>query len=152
MPSSVHQWLLVWIARRMVRDGFVVSGFDGRAPRGMEWSSLPAPFSYGGIRADAWGQRRASKLLAFGEAKTFADIDNAHTRQQLKILGRIQMKGIHIPCPLYIAIPRSAVYELDNVLIDVGLLGARHIVRLHVPDVLLRDTVYEPNEDSRTSA
>lgn len=152
MPSSAHQWLQVWIARRMVRDGFVVSGFDGRAPRGLEWSSLPAPFSYEGIRADAWGQRTASKLIAFGEAKTFADIDTEHTRQQLQILGRTRMTGSDTPCPLYIGIPRSAVYELDKVLIDVGLLGAKHVVRLHVPDVLLKDAVYDPREDSRTSA
>src|SRR5262245_47786966 len=75
VPSITHQWLLVWAARRMTKDGFVVSGFDGRAPRGEEWSSLPRPFLHQGVRADAWGQHARDQLIAFGEAKTFGDID-----------------------------------------------------------------------------
>ena len=40
-------------------------------------------------------------------------------------------------CPLYIAVPRSAAYALDRVLIDVGLIASKHVKRLHVPGVLL---------------
>ena len=139
MPSSTHQWLLVWAARRMVKDGFIVSGFDGSAPRGEEWSSLPTPFTFHGVRADVWGQRKQDQMVAFGEAKTFHDIDTAHTRRQLEVLGKTKMKGAKVCCLLYIAVPHSAVYELDRVLIDVGLLRAKNLVRLHIPDILVEE-------------
>jgi hypothetical protein len=38
---------------------------------------------------------------------------------------------------LYVVIPRSAAYALDRVLIDLGLMRAAHIRRLHVPSTLL---------------
>lgn len=94
----------------------------------------------------------AGRLIAFGEAKTFDDIDTGHTRRQLEVLGKTYMKGLSTPCPLYMGIPRSAAYELDRVLIDAGLLGAKHIVRIHVPDILLKDTDHASSEDYRTSA
>lgn len=152
MPSSAHQWLLVWNARRMVKDGFMVSGFDGNAPRGEEWSSLPAPFTFCGVRADAWGQRDSGQMIAFGEAKSFHDIDTLHTRRQMEVLGKMKMKGSTAYCPLYISIPRSAVYELDRVLIAVGLLRATNLVRVHVPDVFLKDTLHGTREAPRTPA
>lgn len=152
MASSTHQWLLVWAARRMVKDGFIVSGFDGTAPRGNEWSSLPVPFTLEGVRADAWGLRQRDRSIAFGEAKTFDDIDTIHTRRQLRVLGKTKMKGSTAFCPFYIAIPHSAVYELDRVLIDVGLLRAKNLVRVHVPDVLLKDTLNVARETYRTPA
>jgi hypothetical protein len=135
----------------MVKDGFLVSGFDGRAPRADEWSSLRTPFTFRGIRADVWGQREQDHLIAFGEAKTFRDIDTTHTRRQLEVLGKTKMKGAKI-CPLYIAVPRSAVYELDRVLIDVGLLRAKNIVRLHIPDVLVEEALHGSRQSYRTSA
>jgi hypothetical protein len=136
----------------MVKDGFVVSGFDGRAPRGEEWSLLPSPFVFHGVRADAWGQRDQDKMIAFGEAKCFHDIDNHHTRRQLRVLGRTRMKGTKGCCPLYIAVPHSAVYELDRVLIDIGLLGAKNLVRLHIPDVVLEEAWHGSRESYGTSA
>ena len=148
----MHQWLLVWAARRMVKDGFVVAGFDGRAPRGAEWSSLPSPFTFNGVRADVWGGREYDRLIAFGEAKTFHDIDTAHTRRQLEVLGKTKMKRAKTHCPLYIAVPRSAVYELDRVLIDVGLLRAKNVVRLHIPDVLVEEASYGSSQSYRISA
>lgn len=152
MPSSAHQWLLVWAARRMVRDGFVVSGFDGSAPRDRSWSALPTPFTLNGVRADAWGQRPGDGLIAFGEAKTARDVDTAHTRQQLAVLARTRMKGASVPCPVYIAIPRSAAYDLDRVLIDVGLIRTKNIIRLHVPEVLIEEYPHAAREGYRTSA
>jgi hypothetical protein len=38
---------------------------------------------------------------------------------------------------LYLAAPRSMSIEIDAVLSRVGLLGAREVVRLHIPDCLL---------------
>ena len=152
MPSSAHQWLLVWASRRMVRDGFVVSGFDGRAPRCKELSALPSPFVFQQVRADAWGQRPKDRMIAFAEAKTFDDVDTEHTRRQLEILGKTRIKGSQTPCPLYIAVPRSAVYELDSVLIDIGLLRAPNVVRLHIPDALIEETAHGSRQTSRTPA
>ena len=152
MPSSAHQWLLVWAVRRMVRDGFVVSGFDGSAPRDRNWSALSAPFVLNGVRADAWGQKPGNHLIAFAEAKTVGDVDKAHTRQQLAMLGHTRMKGAAVPCPVYVAIPRSAAYDLDRVLIDIGLIRARNIVRLHVPDALIEEYSHGSREGYRTSA
>ena len=134
----------------MVKDGFIVSGFDGSAPRGEEWSSLPAPFTFGRVRADTWGQRERGQMIAFGEAKTFHDIDTIHTRRQLEVLGKTKMKASTAYCPLYIAVPHSAVYELDKVLIDVGLLRAKNLMRVHVPDVFLKDTLHGTRENYRT--
>jgi hypothetical protein len=136
----------------MVMDGFIVSGFDGRAPRGEEWSSLPTPFIFHGVRADVWGQREQDQVVAFGEAKTFHDIDTAHTRRQLEVLGKTKMKGAKVGCPLYIAVPHSAVYELDRVLIDVGLLRAKNVVRLHIPDVYVEEALHGSRQSSRTAA
>jgi hypothetical protein len=152
VPSSTHQWLVIWAARRMTRDGFVVSGFDGRAPRGEEWSSLPSPFVFQGVRADAWGQRTLDQKLAFGEAKTFSDVDTDHTRRQLDVLGKTRMKKAKAYCPLYIAVPRSAVYELDRVLIDVGLLRAKNVVRLHIPDILVEEVAHGSRQTYCTPA
>jgi hypothetical protein len=136
----------------MVKDGFIVSGFDGCAPRGEEWSSLSSPFIFRGVRADTWGQRRHDQMIAFGEAKSFHDIDTPHTRRQLDVLGKTRMKGTTVCCPLYIAVPRSAAYELDRVLIDTGLLRARNLVRLHIPDVFVEKASYGSHQSYRTSA
>jgi hypothetical protein len=123
----------------MMKDGFVLRGFDGEAPREKRWSRLPRPFELGGLRPDAWGYRDDDQMIGFAEAKVFSDIDTEHTRKQLAVFGRTKIKCSVATCPLYVAVPRSAVYELDRVLIDVGLIRARNLVRLHIPDVLLDD-------------
>jgi hypothetical protein len=135
----------------MARDGYIVSGFDGRAPQ-QQRQILPQPFSIRGVRPDAWGQRADGAEFAFAEAKTVDDIDTAHSRHQLRILGNVNVRGKETACPLYIAVPRSGVYKLDRVLIDAGLLRARHVVRLHIPDVLLENAAYGSSEDARNSA
>lgn len=141
MAGVAHQWLLVWASRRMQADGFTTSGFDGRARQGGLWNALPAPFPIAGLRPDAWGLRERDALLAIAEAKTAADINSAHTRQQLSMFGRVRVGSgsERRPCPLYVAIPRSGVRLLDRVLAQLGLAGASHIVRIHVPDILLQD-------------
>ena len=76
-------------------------------------------------------------MIGFAEAKTERDVDNAHTRTQLRVLGYARMRDGKTPCPLYIAVPRSCAHALDRVLVDVGLIAARHVRRIHVPEVLL---------------
>lgn len=137
MPSHAHQSLLLWGVRRMISDGFCIAGFDGRIDQAGELNRLPAPIELRGVRPDACGVSPAEGTLGFVEAKTGGDIDNQHTRQQLRVLGYARMRDRDTRCPLYIAIPRSCAYALDRVLIDVGLIGSRHVRRIHVPDILL---------------
>jgi hypothetical protein len=121
----------------MAADGFVLGGFEAKAIQAGIWNALPPPFVLKGVRPDAWGLRTKDSLFAFAEAKAANDIDNKHTRSQLRVFGHTKMRSNAHQCPLYIAIPWSAAYVLDHVLIDLGLISARHIVRLHVPEVLL---------------
>lgn len=137
MPSHAHQSLLLWGARRMIADGFVLTGLDGRLEQAGAWGRLPPPFEIYGVRPDACGISIPGGLIAFAEAKTHDDVDNAHTRAQLRVLGRARMRDGKTRCPLYIAVPRSAAYALDRVLVDLGLIGSTHVRRLHVPGVLL---------------
>ena len=117
--------------------------------RDRSWSNLPAPLTFNGVRADAWGQRPRGDLIAFGEAKTADEVDTLHTREQLTMLGHTRMKSAAVPCPVYIAIPRSAAYYLDRVLIDVGLIRAENIIRLHVPDVLIEEYAHGSRQGYR---
>lgn len=98
------------------------------------------------------GQKSQGRLIAFGEAKRANDIDTDHTRRQLSVLGHTKMKESARLCPVYVAIPRSAVYELDRVLIDVGLIRAKNIIRLHVPDILIEEYQHGSREGYCTSA
>lgn len=121
----------------MSSDGFEPCGFEASAPQAGIWNSLPIPFSINGVRPDAWGLRSRDALIAFAEAKTAGDVDTKHTREQLKVFGSTRLSNDPRPCPLYVAVPRSCANLLDRVLVDIGLLRARHIVRLHIPDILL---------------
>jgi hypothetical protein len=137
MASIAHQWLLVWAARRMCADGFLLGGFEAYARQAGVWNALPPPFELRGVRPDAWGIRTEDSLLAFGEAKTEDDIDTRHTRAQLSVFGFTRMRQSVHRCPLYISIPRSAASRLDRVLADLDLIGAKHVIRLHIPDALI---------------
>jgi hypothetical protein len=121
----------------MAADGFVLTGLDGQVEQAGPWGALPAPFQFRGVRPDACGVRSGDGVIGFAEAKTHGDVDNAHTREQLSVLGFARMRDGRTRCPLYIAVPRSAAYALDRVLIDVGLIASRHVKRLHIPSVLL---------------
>ena len=139
MPSSPHQSLLLWIARKMTADGFLLTGCDGSMPQGGLWNSLHAPPELAGVRPDACGIAPATGEFAFGEAKTIQDIDTTHTRKQLRVFGRLIHRQGGAACRLYIAVPRSAAGALDHVLSQVGLQGARHVIRLHIPDCMVTD-------------
>lgn len=121
----------------MVQDGFLLGGFEAPAAQGGVWNALPPPFALKGVRPDAWGLRTDDALLGFAEAKTGGDIDNSHTRTQLRVFGFTRMRTTARYCPLYLAVPQSRASSLDRVLIDLQLSRADHLVRLHVPDALL---------------
>lgn len=123
----------------MAADGFVVASCDGPMPQGGLWNFLPRPLEFGGVRPDACGISPATGEYAFGEVKTFKDVNTLHTREQLCVFGRLKNPDKKTACRLYVAVPRSAADDLDHVLGQAGLLGARHVVRLHIPDCFLED-------------
>jgi hypothetical protein len=130
----------------MNADGFVPGGFEAPATQAGVWNSLPAPFALKGVRPDAWGLRARDLLLAFAEAKTSSDIDTRHTRDQLRVFGFTHLTNDPRPCPLYVVVPRSCAGLLDRVLGDLGLISARHLIRLHIPDILLSEQHDGPQE------
>jgi hypothetical protein len=136
MASTLHQTLLLWAARRMTADGFLVSGFDGTAERGGRFNALPMSFVLRGRRPDAWGADDNGSLIAFAEAKSAGDIATGRTLDQLRTFGTVRMKS-GLPCPLYVAVPREAAPKLDLALRAAGLASARYVIRLHVPEILL---------------
>lgn len=121
----------------MIADGFQVTGFEGQIDQAGELNQLPPPFELQGVRADACGVHSVDGHIGFAEAKTEYDVDNAHTRDQLRVLANVRMRDGKTPCPIYIAVPRSCAYALDRVLIDLGLITEKHVRRIHVPEVLL---------------
>lgn len=120
----------------MLCDGFLMTGVDGWVDRLGVPAGLPRPPVIQGVRPDASGWHSSDRVEAFVEAKSERDIDNAHTRKQLRELAVLRSAG-GTPCRLYVVIPRSAAYTLDKVLIDLGLLRARNVQRVHVPTILL---------------
>lgn len=139
MASSCHQSLVLWIARKMVADGYILFGCDGAVPQGGMWRDLARPSELAGVRPDACGISPTTGDFAVGEAKSAADIDTVHTRKQLAVFGRLRTEHRKLPSRLYIAVPRSAAPVLDRVLARIGLLGAKHVIRLHIPDCLIAE-------------
>ena len=140
MATIAHQWLVAWIARKMTSDGYIVAGFDGPTPHGWVWNARPRPTILENVRPDIWAMEGQRGEVAVGEAKLFDDIDTRHTREQLRVFGHLRERRALRRCQLYLAVPRSGVFELDRVLRHVGMLGAEHVKRLHVPDCFLKDT------------
>ncbi|MFB6418558.1 hypothetical protein [Bradyrhizobium tunisiense] len=131
-----HQALLLWATRRMSADGFGVVAFDGIAGQAGRWNDLPTPFPLHGRRPDAVGLD-AGGSLAFCEAKIGNDILCRRTREQFEIFGRLKMRGSSVICPLYVAVPREQAPLLDQALVRAGIAGARNIVRMHIPEILI---------------
>jgi hypothetical protein len=123
----------------MTADGFVVAGFDGTADRGGRFNVLPKPFVLRGHRPDAWGAAEDGSLLAFAEVKSAGDILSNRTTAQLRTFGAVRMKSGSL-CPLYVAVPREAAPALDWALLAAGLASARNVIRIHVPEILLKET------------
>ena len=136
MVSRSHQWLVLWAVRKMAADGFLPHGCDGPLPHGGRWNDLPRSLRISGMQPDAWGIS-ASGDIAFAEGKTWGDIPSRHTRRQMETLRHLFQRHSDIRWRLYLAAPRSMSIEIDAALSRVGLLGAREVVRLHIPDCLL---------------
>jgi hypothetical protein len=135
--SLQHQWLLLWVARKMERDGFRLTGYDGPTPQGGDRNALPLPPCVGGFRPDAFGVAEAPQRLAIGEAKTREDVDTLHTRHQLRAFHSVRCRATGACARLYVAAPQSAAGALDLVLTDAGLFGSPDVVRVLIPDCLL---------------
>lgn len=125
----------------MVADGFLPRACDGAIAQEGFWNKLSPP-EITGIRPDVYGVDPITGMFALGEAKTYNDLDNLHTRHQLRVLGCLTDRHTASLCRVYFAVPRSATSVLDQVLRDVGLLGAPHLVRLHIPDCFLESQPY----------
>lgn len=121
----------------MQSDGFRIKGVDGFVEHAGLPPDLPQSMTVEGVRPDAFGVHEVDDVYGFVEAKTERDIDNSHTRKQLYRLSALRMASSGKPCPIYVAIPRGSAYALDRVLIDLGLLRAPQIRRVHVPAILL---------------
>ncbi len=136
MTTHRHQWLLLWAIRRMELDGFSLIGADGRIPTASYLRPLTSrPVC--GYRPDATGISPGADTLAYCEAKTCRDINNAHTRKQLLIVRDLMAVGL---CArLYLAVPRPSSWDLDRVLQETGMLGIASVVRIHVPDSLIEE-------------
>ncbi len=73
---------------------------------------------------------RRNELFAIGEAKTACDIDNEHTKEQIKIgANGITNRGGWRDelIPFYIAIPSGSDEELQKVLRELGYLNKPNI-------------------------
>jgi len=121
----------------MTADGFLVIATDGAIPQGGSWNRLAPPPQLKRLRPDACGVDPATGHFAFGEAKTSQDVKTGHPRKQLRVFAQLIHRSDYARSRFYISVPRSAVVMLDHVLGQVGLLGARHVVRLHIPDCFI---------------
>lgn len=118
----------------MAFDGYAISAYDGPTPQGGLWNDLAAPPLLGEIRPDVVAEHRVSHEVAYGEAKTAADLGSSHTLRQFRAFaGAVGCGTVR----LYVAVPRSSSRELDKTLRRTRLLGNPRVIRLHVPDVFL---------------
>lgn len=137
MAGVAHQWLLLWACRKMTSDGYAVTHYDGPTPHGGVWNSLPRPYSVGGLRPDGLGSHAATGELALVEAKTALDIMTPHSLTQMRVFGGKFWNGEL--CRLYLAVPHTCVEILDRALVRTGLVSSVTIIRIHVPECLLKD-------------
>ena len=136
MPSRSHQWLVLWVARKMAQDGYRVTNVDGAVPQGGYLNQLNGSLSLGDLRPDVWGVAKDGSI-ALGEAKTRDDVPSAHTVAQLRRFCAFRPSPGNPAARLYVGVPRSCTKLLDHALQRAGMAAARNVVRLHIPDVIL---------------
>jgi hypothetical protein len=139
VPTREHQWLVLWVARAMARDGYRIEAYDGPTPQGGVWNQLSRPADVGGFRPDVFGLS-PERRVAIGEAKSKNDVLNGHAVAQFAWFARCASWKAS-PLDLYIAVPQSAVHTLDAALGRARLLTNKRVHRIHVPDVLLHDEI-----------
>ena len=137
--STAHQTLVLWTIRKMLADGFVPMAYDGNVPQFDCERRLHYPPNLGGLRPDALAFSPVMGSFAFGEAKTENDLYSDHTRRQFRRYAAITSDSALSRSAIYVATPRSAAMALDRLLRDVGLVTARHVRRLHIPDCLIEE-------------
>jgi len=138
-PSMTHQILVMWALRKIQADGFIPLAYDGVLPQFDCQRRLQYPPIVSGIRPDAFAFSPSNGVFAFGEAKTVFDVESTHTRHQLLSYARMTGLGGDGQACLYIVVPRSASKLLDRVLAEVGLIAARQLRRMHIPDCFVED-------------
>jgi hypothetical protein len=138
-PSTAHQTLVMWAIRKMQADGFIPMAYDGNVPQFDCERRLHYPPNLEGLRPDALAFSPVMGSFAFGEAKIEDDLDSDHTRQQFRRYAAIISDSSLSRSAIYVATPRSAALALDRLLRDVGLISARHVSRLHIPDCLIEE-------------
>lgn len=126
-----HQWMVLWTARLMERDGFVVSGFHGPVPQGGARNRLPLPVSIYGHRPDIYATRGSQK--AIGEAKTPQDINSPHSLAQYGSYRVALERGYFV----YLVCPQSSAMTMDRAMMTAGLTCHPRLVRMHLPDAML---------------
>lgn len=126
-----HQWLVLWAARLMERDGFVLSGLHGPVPHGGARNRLPLPVSICGHRPDVSATRNSER--AIGEAKTAEDVASGHSLAQYASYRAALERGYF----LYLVCPQSSSTLMDRAAMTAGLLCHPRLVRMHVPDAML---------------
>jgi hypothetical protein len=134
IPSATHQALVMWALRKMQADGFVPVAYDGKLSQFDCQRRLQYPPIVSGVRPDVFAFSPSNGVFAFGEAKTVNDIESPHTKQQLLSYARMTGRTCGDQAALYIVVPRSGSRALDRVLEEVGLIAAKQVRRMHVPD------------------
>ena len=133
MPSTAHQWLVVWLSRRIARDGYSLVGVD--AGRFAQLLTPPPPpgISIGPVRPDVVGVHSRERFLALGEAKSAFDLDTSHTRVQLAAM--LCMRDIQgRRARVYLAFPRAALEAAARTVVSLGLAPAARVILVPIAD------------------
>ena len=138
MASDQHQLLVRIAAQKMAADGFAITHWEGRQglAAGGGRVLLPLPRRLGRHRPDLVGSHTSDGSLGIGEAKTASDLQCERTARQLNEFS-VSFNDRGIFGRLYLAIPQSANYLLQELLAKYRLNKRPNIIVLSVPDVLL---------------
>jgi hypothetical protein len=140
MVSDRHDWLVVWLTRRMERDGFLPVYADVRGPT--YWlpegiARITSPIKRP-VRPDIVALKLRPRMLAVGEAKTAKDLENSHTSEQLAAM--LSMRGPRrIRARVYFAFPRSALAAATRIALSLGLTAALRVNFVPIPDVIVEE-------------
>lgn len=138
MTCAPHRWLVVWLCRRLEREGYTLVAVDGYNSTKAILAGIPAPLLVEGIRPDMLAVHGHSGKLAVGDAKSANDLLNEHTIKQLRAMLKIRDKAGRM-ARVYLAFPRSALSTAAKVVLRVGLKQALRVHLLPVPDLMLAE-------------